>query len=179
VEVVNAEEAAMEELSASLGLGVGVYGFRYHEMIYQWSKKRGAGLLFPRTVMVTEEGELIVLVEDFRQDVSLPLPPPPIHTHTHTHTHPTGGGGEEERRGEKFSALPAKGEKRTVLLRVPLTSIVSVTEEESDPRHITLTVRESGYMGGFSSLVGVGTHTWRFFSEDRRKIDALTRVLRE
>lgn len=189
VEVANAEEAGMEALA-----GAGVRGgLRYYAMLYQWSKKRkGLGLpLLPRTVMVTEEGELVVAVEDLRQDVSLPLP---LSVHTVAAAAAAAGekgvfeGGVQQQQQQqqgKFSPIPAAGKRLSVLLRVPLSQVLEVSEEAGDPRHITLTVQgggggeggEGGLMGRLSLLPFLGTHTWRMYSEDRRQIEALTKLL--
>ena len=187
VEVANAEEAGMEALVAAGVRG----GLRYHAMLYQWSKKRkGLGLpLLPRTVMVTEDGELVVAVEDLRQDVSLLLPAAAagagekgavesgVRQQQHQHQH-------QQHQG-KFSPVPAARKRLSVLLRVPLSQVLEVSEEAGDPRHITLTVQgggggeggEGGLRGRLSLLPFLGTHTWRLYSEDRRQIDALAKLL--
>lgn len=144
--------------------------------------------------MVTEGGELIIAVEDLRQDPTLPLP---------LAANANGGGGglllrarsgsldaEVERGGsgastetligggrgsaDKFSPVPAAGERMTVLLRAPLGDVVAAAEEARDPRYVTLTVREPSAFGLLKR-----SHTWRLFSEDRRPVDSLLRLLRD
>lgn len=188
VEVANTEEAWIETL---LTAGVGVEGgLRYHAMLFQWFKKSsGLGLpLLPRTVMVTEEGEFVVAVEDLRQDVSLQPPPPAaaaaaagykgsIKSVGHEHLRQ-----QSQRQLGKYSPMPAAGRRLSVLLRVPLSQVLDVSEEATDPRHITVTVQggvrgEGGLWGRLSSLPFIDTHTWRLYSEDRRHIDVLAKLL--
>lgn len=147
----------------------------------------------PRTVMVTEGGELIVAVEDLRQDPTLPLPLAAANAGGLLRA---GSGGfvdaELERGGsgasdsllveggggrssaDKFSPVPAAGERMTVLLRAPLADVVEAVEEARDPRYVTLVVREPSAFGLLKR-----SHTWRLFSEDRRPVDALLRLLRD
>lgn len=75
--------------------------------------------------MVTEEGELIVAVEDLRRDPSLPLP-----AGSSSAAEPERGGSADSQgtssslglrggpqRPDKFSPTPVAGEKLTLLLR--------------------------------------------------------------
>ncbi len=193
VEVANAEEAGIEAL---LEAGVGVEGgLRYHAMLFQWFKKSsGLGLpLLPRTVMVTEEGELVVAVEDLRQDVSSQPPAAAaaaaaaaagykrsIKSGVQEHLQQ-----QPQRQLGKYSPVPAAGRRLSVLLRVPLSQVLDVSEEAADPRHMTVTVQGGGgdgrggggLRGRLSSLPFLGVHTWRLYSEDRRQIDALAKLL--
>jgi hypothetical protein len=50
------------------------------------------------------------------------------------------------------------------------TQVLDVVEDEVDPRKITVTVRATGL---FSRA-----HTWRFCSDNRRQIDAISRAIR-
>ncbi len=162
VAIENAEEEAVAALGGS--------GLKYHGLIYQWSKKKGPDLLLPRTVLVTEDDELVIAVEDLRQDVSLPLPP------TAAEAAAEGSNGSSR----KFTPSPVPGEQTTVLLRLPLSQVVAVEEEAADPRHITLTVQEGLGGGKFGLPLFKGMkHTWRLYAEDRRQIDALIRVVRD
>lgn len=143
--------------------------------------------------MVTEGGEVIVAVEDLRQDPTLPLPPCAANRDGGLLRVGPGGivDGELERGGsgapdsflveggggrsaDKFSPVPVAGERMTVLLRAPLTDVVEAVEEAHDPRYVTLTVREPSAFGLLKR-----SHTWRLFSEDRRPVDALLRLLRD
>lgn len=56
-----------------------------------------------------------------------------------------------------------------------MADVVEVQEEARDPRYITLTVREPNPF----PLPFKRTHTWRFYSEDRRQIDGLLKLLRD
>jgi hypothetical protein len=101
----------------------------------------------PRTVMVTEEGELLIVVEDLRQDPTLPLPlanpgslttsdpgsysasspSPSLVVEVERGASADSGGGRAssslglglggQSRTDKFSPVPMAGEKVTVLLR--------------------------------------------------------------
>lgn len=179
VEVENAEEAGREAL-AEAGVEAAA-GLRYHGMLFQWSRKRkarGLGLL-PRTVLLTEEGELVVLVEDLRQAGGRRV------AGAEGGGEGLGQGGKEGGRG-KFAARPRAGRRMEVLLRVPVEEVKDLREEAGDPREVTLRVEGRGEGGGAERGLGgaflapwLGRRTWRFYSEDLEQVEALRKALGE